>query len=722
MIKTILYGLALILYYIGITKRPQKKEKDLFETLIIGTILLIILTGMGTVVCTFTKIRVDLWSIFGITLLLDIAVWLHVFRGKGVRKCQCSALDGISLIVVMIPVVVVSVICFGWKLDLNYGDVDPARYLMFANGMIESGRISGEFISTLINEVFILAFQPFLMKLSYYRAMILSDIFMHLLSVAMFYLLMTKINRGRMKWCNAILTILYFCGYQLHNLCYGSFFHWRDGIVMTMFLIYAALLLEREEISHLSGILMLALGLFGLACTYPILLVVVGPMFVPEMILWLKENLKKMPRKHVITLTVIVVVVIAVGALVAGQRIGHSMDGLVEALTGVEGLAYREPYMDFLFFVPVFFCLLGLLWKKKTENWIFVRMIAVAGTVMVGWLILFVNGGMVSYYYYKPYYVLWLLAWLMTGQAVYLMGEEKRYLEMASYTGFLAVVVAISLTGVNDRLYKLDKRLYLDDGQRAVSLCPLYSNNLAAIQGVHKSILTDEEMQIYGYILENYEPNDIPMVHSMYTAMQYDWYRAIMPQYEEQQIYDLRYDSLYGVMNNLQNNGVQKFLLLKGDPMYEDYKDTVFAHYGVEMENEGAVIYVMPENGWLAVFGQQEHLTAQQQELFEKAYELDGSPALIYDPGTQYMGRYYYQIYVNQQPLGWLENLNPADFVSMTYQLNNDEVKYLVVLKDSEMYQQNREYFDSKEILFENEAGMLVTYMGTGWMPGEEAE
>ena len=149
---------------------------------------------------------------------------------------------------------------------------------------------------------------------------------------------------------------------------------------------------------------------------------------------------------------------------------------------------------------------------------------------MVGWLILFVNGGMVSYYYYKPYYVLWLLAWLMTGQAVYLMGEEKRYLEMASYAGFLAVVVAISLTGVNDRLYKLDKRLYLDDGQRAVSLCPLYSNNLAAIQGVHKSILTDEEMQIYGYILENYEPNDIPMVHSMYTAMQYDWSRAIMLQ------------------------------------------------------------------------------------------------------------------------------------------------------------------------------------------------
>ena len=164
MIKTILYGLALILYYIGITKRPQKKEKDLFETLIIGTILLIILTGMGTVVCTFTKIRVDLWSIFGITLLLDIAVWLHAFRGKGVRKCRCSALDGISLIVVMIPVIVVSVICFGWKLDLNYGDVDPARYMMFANGMIESGRISGEFISTLINEVFILAFQPFLMK------------------------------------------------------------------------------------------------------------------------------------------------------------------------------------------------------------------------------------------------------------------------------------------------------------------------------------------------------------------------------------------------------------------------------------------------------------------------------------------------------------------------------------------------------------------------------
>ena len=308
----------------------------------------------------------------------------------------------------------------------------------------------------------------------------------------------------------------------------------------------------------------------------------------------------------------------------------------------------------------------------------------------------------------------------MTGQAVYLMGEEKRYLEMASYAGFLAVVVAISLTGVNDRLYKLDKRLYLDDGQRAVSLCPLYSNNLAAIQGVHKSILTDEEMQIYGYILENYEPNDIPMVHSMYTAMQYDWYRAIMPQYEEQQIYDLRYDSLYGVMNNLQNNGVQKFLLLKGDPMYEDYKDTVFAHYGVEMENEGAVIYVMPESGWLTAFEQMVIMSPEEQELFEAAYEMEENPALIYDPATQYTQRYCYQLYVEEDPLDWLENLDPADFISMTYMLNNDEVKYLVVLKDSEIYKQNQEYFDSKKILFENEAGKILAYSGTGWMPGEE--
>ena len=40
--------------------------------------------------------------------------------------------------------------------------------------------------------------------------------------------------------------------------------------------------------------------------------------------------------------------------------------------------------------------------------------------------------------------------------------------------------------------------------------------------------------------------------------------------------------------------------------------------------------------------------------------------------------------------------------------------------KDSEIYKQNQEYFDSKKILFENEAGKILAYSGTGWMPGEE--
>ena len=81
----------------------------------------------------------------------------------------------------------------------------------------------------------------------------------------------------------------------------------------------------------------------------------------------------------------------------------------------------------------------------------------------------------------------------------------------------------------------------------------------------------------------------------------------------------------------------------------------------------------MPESGWLTAFEQMMIMSPEEQELFEAAYEMDENPAFIYDPATQYTQRYCYQLYVEEDPLDWLENLDPADFISMTYMLNNDE-------------------------------------------------
>ena len=68
----------------------------------------------------------------------------------------------------------------------------------------------------------------------------------------------------------------------------------------------------------------------------------------------------------------------------------------------------------------------------------------------------------------------------------------------------------------------------------------------------------------------------------------------------------------------------------------------------------------------------------------------------------------------------YVGKFEPETFLECTYIFNNDGVEYLSVYKDSELYLQNQQYFDSQKILFENDLAMIVTFNGTGWMPSQQ--
>lgn len=719
MADTIMCAVALILYYGGVLKTPKRKKENGFELLCIGTILLIILSGIGAAVYQLTGMPVNLVSTSATILIADVIMWVRVWRKKQCSKNEWPVIDGISLLIVAGVVIACAVVCFGFTLDLNYGGVDPARYMMYATDIMATQKVSGEYMTDFVNAMFMLFFSPFLPKISYYRAMVCADIFIHILSICMFYILMTKVNRGKGKWCNVLLSLMYFGGYQLYNLCYGSFFHWVDGILMVMFLIYSALLLEREEISNLQGILYLTAGLFGLITFYPILLVIVGPMFLPEVILWCAKNLKHMPKKQLAILAALFVVGVSAGVIIVGQRVGHSFANVLADLNGGEGLAYKTPYMDFLFFVPVLICFFGLLYRNKKENRMIARMVLVASIVMTAWFALFLNGYMISYYYYRLYYVPWLLAWLMTGQTIYLMLEEKKGLEIVAYAGFYGVVLTTSLTDLDIKLWNADNRLYLDENQRYTTLAPLYKFNMEAMASEHRNFLSEQELYLFNYVIENMQEEWIPMVTSEYTDMHSKWFRGMVWQWYDEQTYDLRYQSLYRILEHLDRDGAQYFIIMKAEPMYQNYQEQVFGMYEVVYENQKGAIYRRPEHGWTSVVDGTELISSGDRELLKSVMDMGIKPYVVYDIYGGQMAAYS-EIYTGVGAHSWINGISAEEFVPYTYRLNNEEVEYLLVWKQSEFYQQNQEYFNRQEIIFETEACMLVHYIGDGWMPSQQ--
>jgi len=94
-------------------------------------------------------------------------------------------------------------------------------------------------------------------------------------------------------------------------------------------------------------------------------------------------------------------------------------------------------------------------------------------------------------------------------------------------------------------------------------------------------------------------------------------------------------------------------------------------------------------------------------------------PYVVYDIYGGQMAAYS-EIYTGVGAHSWINGISAEEFVTYTYRLNNEEVEYLLVWKQSEFYQQNQEYFNRQEIVLETEACMLVHYIGDGWMPSQQ--
>lgn len=726
MIGTALSFLALILYYIGILKTPRKEKENGFELLIVATVLMISLGGLAALVFTLVRIPVTLLSMSCFLLVMDAILWGRCIQKKEFSKCVWPRQDFICLLVLFAVVLFVAIKTFGIKLNLNYTGVDPVRYLTMALDLLERKTVKGEFLTDLVNGMFIAFLRPFLQPISYYKGLIAADIFVHLLSVAMFYLLISKVNRGKGSRWNLVLSLLYFGGYPLYNLAGEGFLHWVDGMLMLMFMVYATLLLMREEVSAEKGIFYLLAGTFGLATFYPILMIMAGPMLLPEAILWCRKNLPKMPKKNIAVLSVLILCVAVGAVLIVGERIGHSWEGLFISLTNTEGPAPRQPYMDFLFFTPVFFLFLGLLHRYKEESRTVARMLFMLLAFTAAWLFCLSNGAIVGYYYYRVYYPLWLVVWLMTGQTIAMMIREKKQMELYAYTGFFCVVLFISSGKLDDWLWGVSEALYVDHGENveyekpeSISFCPLYTSNIEMLWKERSELVSETEFGMYAYVNQNYQGKAVPMITSKYTAIHSEWYQAISGQRFHSQSYDVRYRPLYQVLKKLEDDGVEYATILKDEPLFINHYEEVFSYYEAVMENAGGALYIKPEEGWSFVIDSTEEITEEERAFFIEIMNREIRPTLVFDLAN-YKEAKYYAIYTAGEIDSWIHQTPADEFLFNTYQLNIGEVEYLAVLKDSEIYKVNREYFDAQQILYENEAGMLIAHIGSGWMPSEQ--
>ena len=725
---SILFIVCSLLFIGSLSVIVSSKTENIVEAVIVATAYLFCIVGIIGAIYEVTHLPVYLPSIcvgVGIVDIFFIA-FIAVRRKQGHTVYQKVKNDYRYLLSVCVLIGFVLFMClyhFGINLKLTYGDVDAVRYFTMAMDIVKTKTVSGEFVTPLWISIFIQLIQPIQPEVFLYRGMVLGNICMQMLIGVFFFILVNKVNQHR-NVINTIITILFWCGYQLYILSYGTFLHWEDGILLIMFIIYHIMVIWEKKDNFKYGVISCLVGTLTLTLCYPFFGIILIALVLPEVVVWMlkDKNRKMIPKMEKIALLILFVIGAVIGIVFMKERIPN-----VEALLhnfSAEGLAYKEPFMDFIFFIPIVVLYFIFMIKNRYDDNIprtIFRMNISVLVFMVCWFVFYAMGYLSNYYLYRNYYVVWIMAWLVVAQTIGILLERKQALLVGTYAVLYGLCIAISVIGLDEKIYKHNPDLYLDNPSSR-TLTPLYSFNLSNWIEGGRNIISADMYDIYQYRIEYLKDEYVTMISSQWKTLENQWYNGICYLTSGGDTPIIEQLSFIRITEWLDEAQINYILIDKSDQTLQNYSMFMNKYWNVEAENDAAIIYKRPKNGWSDIrnaFSKSTKKSVELENYIRQNYGYNG--AMLICEAT-YNGRgdvNEYRAYIGENSIDYVGKFSPESFVESTYVLNNDEVKYLTVYKDSMLYLYNQEYFFSQTVLYESDLAIVVTYSGDGWMPNQ---
>ncbi len=727
---SILFIVCSLLFIGFLSVIVSSKTENIVEAVIVATAYLFCTVGIIGALYEVLHIPIYLLTLCMGIGIMDLFSMIMIFikRNQYVVIYHLKKKDYMYLITVCVVAGIVLFMCiyhFGINLKLTYSDVDAVRYFVEAMDIVKTRTVSGEFVTPLWISVFIQLIKPIQPEVFLYRGMILGNICMQILIPIFFFILINKVNRYR-NVVNGSITILFWCGYQLYILSYGTFLHWEDGILLIMFIIYNIILIWEKKENLKCGIVGCLIGILALALCYPFFGIVLIALILPEIIMWIfkNRNRKYISKWKKVLFFVFVIAVVIVGSFFMKQRIPN-VTILLENFSS-EGLAYKEPFMDFLFFVPILILYFWLMIRKEYVNNIprtIFRMNMAGMLFIICWFGFYQKGYLSNYYLYRNYYVVWLLAWLAVGQTIGILLERKQFLLVYTYVILYALCVIVSVVKLDEKIYAYNSDLYLEKPTNR-TMTPLYSFNISNWRKKSRNIISSDMYNIYQYRIDYLRDEWVPMISSQWRALDSQWYSSICALCDKSDIIDVEGSSFINISEWLEVSQAGYVLIDKTDPILQNYVSLMDEYWNIETETEQATLYRKPfEARW-------SNISNGFQKASEESIEFENYLRMNYGYNNvmllceeTYGGKgdvNEYRAYAGENTLKYVGQFSPETFLECTYIFENDDVEYLSVYKDSEIYLKNQQYFDSQKILFENELAIIITYNGDGWMPSQQ--
>ena len=478
---TVLYFLGFAVLFSGLFLYKKTETKQQVMTwLPLSVVLIEFYLAFVASLLNLIHIPISVGVLGIVTLLTAIPVWFFIVKKKEIQKFEFE-LSGIIIDVLFAVALIWAVLRFAdarWgvpELYWNYSTVDPAAHFREALEYVNGEGIRHMFFAQLMNGIVVELFSPWARFDYYYRYYVLSDLLQLLLSGFVFYGVVRRFANDLFgKIAAAIVPFFFVFGYALDSTIYGFTYLGISLYIIATIFVLMDLFINDEMQQKWLNIFFLMLAANAIFQCYvlfmPATYLAMGLAFLAKQ--W---KTKKLISVSTITegLSIFLLPVI-LGFIYTYLDVFVKDNLTVGSAFAADGASYRDLFSNFVLFAPI--AVVGfVLFIKNTKNsfltW-FTPIFLVQTFAM--FVVCYKTGKVSAYYFYKNYYVLWLLVFILIAYVLAKATPQTRLLSTLIITSFVCVLGIFSFN-VETKLSEKHPRLFLEDGFRASAFVDVFA-------------------------------------------------------------------------------------------------------------------------------------------------------------------------------------------------------------------------------------------------------
>lgn len=513
MIQSIWFCIGALFLYFAIMylKKIDEKQNGIIWLIMTGVIIMCYHAFVAGVL-NLAKVPINLWSMGFCDIFLAIVLLCVSLRRGLSQTYYWRKIDVLVILLMFAVALLLGIRQFNLNLNLNYASVDGSTHYRIALEVLKKQKVEGMLFSSTNNALFLGIFVPFIKATRLYHIFVLLDIIMFFASGAVFYCTIAEKILG--KWSGIIAVIiscLYMLGYPYNNLIFG-FNYLGMSIMLAIYLIWSTRYYLTEKMEKNYSIILIALGCYSIGVCYSLFAPVA---FIGVCIAIFFHNYgKRKSNEHgwllnfvIDCLKVFLVPFILVAFYsVFGYFGEQGSDNSFSSGISREGGIYRDLYSNFIFWIPFVVYDIYLIIKRRINNLEIYYL-----SLMVIFMIVLGYGGMVgkvsSYYYYKTYFFMSAIVFLMSYDAMlYLIEKNKPFTLISIGTYLMCGIVAIS--GIEG---KIQNRNYLfAPSTKYMCYFDIYCVNNILSENIED--YSDAKMDLYEFCSDEFPLEDYEQV------------------------------------------------------------------------------------------------------------------------------------------------------------------------------------------------------------------